>query len=59
MKELFSKSQRKFILAVFFALAGTAAFAFTAMTAAEWLALVAIVLGMYGAANVAEKAGGK
>lgn len=44
---------RKFLLAVFFAVTGTLALFVGKIDGAVWVSMVGLVLGLYGAANVA------
>ena len=46
---------RKFQLAVFFTIADTIAFFFGLMNASEFIMSQGIILGLYGAVNVASK----
>jgi len=43
--------QRKFLLACFFALAGTAALFFNKISGGEFIALITLVMGIYNTAN--------
>lgn len=49
------KAGRKFILACYFALAGTIGLFATRLNGGEFIALAALILGLYAGANVAEK----
>lgn len=49
------QSQRKFILACLFALSGASALFIAKMSGGEFITLAALILGIYGGANVAEK----
>lgn len=49
------QSHRKFILACFFSLAGAAALFIAKMSGGEFITLAALILSIYGGANVAEK----
>lgn len=51
----FKKSQRKFCIAAFFAIAGTAGWFFGRMGGGEFIALVTLILAAYNTANVLEK----
>ncbi len=56
MGELFTKSQRKFIIASFFSVASTVALFADKLSGGEYVALAGVVLGLYATANVVEKA---
>jgi len=49
------RSERKFFLACFFSVVGTVGWFMDKMDASNFLALTALVLGLYGAANIWDK----
>ena len=49
-------TSRKFMFAVFFTLTGSAALMIDKMTGGEWVMLAGLVIGLYAAGSVAEKA---
>lgn len=46
---------RKFLLAAFFTLAGTAALYLGKLSGGEWISLAGLIVGLYGASDVADQ----